>query len=201
MNVLLPLSIARAAKSPELPEGDLLCFSHLRWDFVFQRPQHLMERFARHRRILFVEEAIPTAHHRAYLEFHAFDGTPVTAVRPRLPDRATPEEATRLLAGLYDQMSALLSLRAPVLWFYSPMHWPAAAHLAEEAGEQLLRLREAAGLHGLDSLSPRRRPADGVWQLRRADFRTDSRFSLLLSGLRRNGDGEAPPRRGARPAS
>jgi len=21
---------------------DLICFSHLRWDFVFQRPQHLM---------------------------------------------------------------------------------------------------------------------------------------------------------------
>lgn len=133
MNDLRPLSIARAAKSPELPEGDLVCFSHLRWDFVFQRPQHLMARFARHRRILFVEEAIPTAHHLAYLEFHAFDGTPVTAVRPRIPDRAAPEEARPLLAGLYDQMGALLSLRAPVLWFYTPMHWPAAAHLAETA--------------------------------------------------------------------
>jgi UDP-galactopyranose mutase len=25
----------------------LVCFSHLRWDFVYQRPQHLMSRFAR----------------------------------------------------------------------------------------------------------------------------------------------------------
>ena len=24
----------------------LICFSHLRWDFVFQRPQHLMRRLA-----------------------------------------------------------------------------------------------------------------------------------------------------------
>jgi UDP-galactopyranose mutase len=24
----------------------LVCFSHLRWNFVFQRPQHLMSRFA-----------------------------------------------------------------------------------------------------------------------------------------------------------
>jgi UDP-galactopyranose mutase len=127
------LSIAFAEESLGLPDGDLVCFSHLRWDFVFQRPQHLMERFARHRRILFVEEAIPTAHHLAYLEFHAFDGTPVTAVRPRLPDRLPSEEAQRQLAGLYDQMTALLGVRRPVLWFYSPMHWPAAAHLAGDA--------------------------------------------------------------------
>ena len=30
-------------------------------------------------------------------------------------------------------MMALLGVRAPVLWFYTPMLWPAAAHLAEGA--------------------------------------------------------------------
>src|SRR5947209_5155059 len=50
------------ALSP-LPEGlspayDVVCFSHLRWDFVFQRPQHLMSRFARARRVFFIEEPI-----------------------------------------------------------------------------------------------------------------------------------------------
>src|SRR4051812_42967175 len=37
---------------------DLVCFSHLRWDFVFQRPQHLLTRFARERRVFFIEEPI-----------------------------------------------------------------------------------------------------------------------------------------------
>ena len=37
---------------------DLLCFSHLRWDFVFQRPQHLMTRFAKGRRVVFWEEPV-----------------------------------------------------------------------------------------------------------------------------------------------
>ena len=133
MNDLQPLSIAHAEKSPARPDGDLVCFSHLRWDFVTQRPQHLMGRFARHRRVLFVEEAIPTTHHLPYLEFHAFDGTAVTAVRPRIPDRAGPDTAVLLLSALYDQMTALLALRAPVLWFYTPMLWPAAAHLAKDA--------------------------------------------------------------------
>src|SRR5690349_17663428 len=36
--------------------ADLICFSHLRWGFVWQRPQHLMSRFARQRRVYFVEE-------------------------------------------------------------------------------------------------------------------------------------------------
>ncbi len=36
----------------------LLCFSHLRWDFVWQRPQQLMSRFARERRVYFIEEPV-----------------------------------------------------------------------------------------------------------------------------------------------
>jgi glycosyltransferase involved in cell wall biosynthesis len=32
---------------------DLVCFSHLRWNFVLQRPQHLLSRFARERRVFF----------------------------------------------------------------------------------------------------------------------------------------------------
>ena len=37
---------------------DLVCFSHLRWNFVYQRPQHLLSRFAKHFRVFFVEEPI-----------------------------------------------------------------------------------------------------------------------------------------------
>src|SRR5579885_1866244 len=36
----------------------IIVFSHLRWDFVFQRPQHLLSRLAKHRRIVFIEEPI-----------------------------------------------------------------------------------------------------------------------------------------------
>lgn len=38
----------------------ILVFSHLRWNFVFQRPQHLLSRLAQHYRIIFVEEPIHT---------------------------------------------------------------------------------------------------------------------------------------------
>jgi UDP-galactopyranose mutase len=35
---------------------DVVVFSHLRWDFVFQRPQHLLTRCAQYRRVYFMEE-------------------------------------------------------------------------------------------------------------------------------------------------
>ncbi len=37
---------------------DVICFSHLRWSFVYQRPDHLMCRCARDRRVFFVEETL-----------------------------------------------------------------------------------------------------------------------------------------------
>ncbi len=36
----------------------LFVFSHLRWDFVYQRPQQLMSRLAQHYRIFFIEEPL-----------------------------------------------------------------------------------------------------------------------------------------------
>ncbi|QJD17404.1 UDP-galactopyranose mutase [Paracoccus sanguinis] len=114
-------------------EPPIICFSHLRWDFVHQRPQHLIGRFAAHRRVLFWEEAIPTSHHLPYLEFHAFEGTIVQSIRPRVPDRWTPAEQEKALSRLLDQMLGLTGIRRPVLWFYTPMLWPVAAHVEAAA--------------------------------------------------------------------
>src|SRR5437764_199769 len=37
---------------------DIVCFSHLRWNFVYQRPQHLLSRFAKNSRVFFIEEPV-----------------------------------------------------------------------------------------------------------------------------------------------
>ena len=57
------------------PMQSMLVFSHLRWDFVLQRPQHLMSRLARRFDIYFFEEPVPTEG-AAWLE--------VTQVTPHL---------------------------------------------------------------------------------------------------------------------
>ena len=39
----------------------IIAFSHLRWDFVYQRPQHLLSRLAARHRVIFMEEPVPGA--------------------------------------------------------------------------------------------------------------------------------------------
>jgi glycosyltransferase involved in cell wall biosynthesis len=98
---------------------DLICLSHLRWDFVFQRPNHLMTRCARERRVFFVEEPL-------------FDTEqPYLAAREEAPHLfvVTPHlnRDTRGDAVVTSQKSALAELMEsfhienPILWFYTPM--------------------------------------------------------------------------------
>lgn len=99
----------------------LICFSHLRWDFVLQRPQHLMSRFGVDRQVYVFEEYIPCDHHLAYLEYHPFAGTEIVAVRPRIPHWWNEADREAGLASLLKTMLRLNAIIRPVLWFYSPM--------------------------------------------------------------------------------
>ncbi len=111
----------------------LMCFSHLRWDFVTQRPQHLMRRFARDYRVFVWEEHIPCGHALPYLEYHSFPDDGVIALRPRLPQWWSPEEIEAGLRGLVDTFAACSLREAPVLWFYTPMMLAFADHLSPAA--------------------------------------------------------------------
>ena len=58
-----------ALDAPTAPlKPTLLCLSHLRWGFVYQRPQHLMSRFARDYQVLFLEEPLFSDRSDAWLE-------------------------------------------------------------------------------------------------------------------------------------
>ncbi len=116
-----------------LDEPPLLCFSHLRWDFVTQRPQHLMRRFARTRKVFFWEEPIPCDHPQAYLEYHPFERDGVIALRPRVPHWWPREEVERALSRLLDMLIATSIRAEPLLWFYTPMMFAFANHVAARA--------------------------------------------------------------------
>lgn len=108
---------------------DLIVFSHLRWDFVYQRPQHLVSRFSRAGRVLFVEE--PIFEERTWVEREVRDG--VEIVRPHL-DAAIPhalrEGTTRRLLR---RSLAADAPAHPVVWFYTPMMLPFLDGLAPAA--------------------------------------------------------------------
>ena len=100
----------------------LIVFCHLRWDFVFQRPQHLMTRLAEHYRILFVEEPV-------YDEGEAH--LKKTAVAPNITV-CQPHTGIQAPGFHDDQIPTLQTLLAdlvpegerPVVWFYTPMALP-----------------------------------------------------------------------------
>lgn len=111
----------------------LICFSHLRWDFVLQRPQHLMSRFAKERAVFFFEEFIPTDHHLAYLEIHPFEGTIVKSVRPRIPHWWNEADRELALGRLLDDLLAMYGAKRPLLWFYTPTMYGFARHIDASA--------------------------------------------------------------------
>ncbi len=114
--------------------GDvLICFSHLRWDFVFQRPQHLMTRFAKSRSVIVFEEPSPTdAGASASLDIRV-DATGVTVATPRLPEGLSAEAAEAELARLLDGLVAERRIEKPVCWYYTPMMLGFSRKVAEGA--------------------------------------------------------------------
>lgn len=108
---------------------DLVCFSHLRWGFVFQRPNHLMVRFARQQRTFFVEEPrlqpdLPAPRMEVVRE----PGGPWVCV-PWLPEGLDPPQSERAQRALLAQLVQARGIRPQVLWFYTPMALPLAEGL------------------------------------------------------------------------
>jgi UDP-galactopyranose mutase len=116
--MLLSREAAHEAPGPA-PTPDLVCLSHLRWDFVYQRPQHLMSRFARDRRVFFFEEPL-FGEGPARLEVGERSGGVRVAV-PHLPAGLPPEKAEAAQRDLLHQLLADHGITDYVLWYYTPM--------------------------------------------------------------------------------
>ena len=107
---------------------DLIVFSHLRWDFVYQRPQHLLKRSAQDRRVFFVEEPV---FDNSSLRLDISDReTNLKVVVPHLPEGLSSEVAKT--AVLHDMVLRLLAeqdIRQYVAWYYTPMALDFTRHL------------------------------------------------------------------------
>jgi glycosyltransferase involved in cell wall biosynthesis len=126
----VPVESVAEPSAPEPQPATLICFSHLRWNFVFQRPQHLMCRFSREMTVVYWEEPVEIGpKETAFLEVREAEDAPnVRVVVPHLP-LDMPEEARE--ASLKRLLDAHLSaLKGPlVAWYYTPMMLPFSRHL------------------------------------------------------------------------
>lgn len=107
---------------------DLVCLSHLRWGFVYQRPQHLLSRFARNGRVFFVEEPVPTDG-VPRMEHYTCPESGVNIMVPQMPhglSAATQETIQKLLLN---NMLLEQGISDYVLWYYTPMALAFSTHL------------------------------------------------------------------------
>lgn len=97
----------------------LICLSHLRWNFVTQRPQHLLRRAAREHKVYFVEEPILCSRDFPTL---SQSRTPegITVLTPHLPEATTPSQAVRLQRDLLDSYFTMRAADRTILWYYTP---------------------------------------------------------------------------------
>lgn len=97
----------------------LICFSHLRWDFLYQRPQHLLSRFARQFKVFYVEEPVfdATSNHLDV----ATSADNLWIVVPHLREGMREEEVIavqkELLSGLFIERD----ITQYAFWYYTPM--------------------------------------------------------------------------------
>jgi len=107
----------------------VICFSHLRWNFVFQRPQHLMTRFARTRRVIFWEEPLEGATASTpTLKSEVSPESGVIVLTPILPPGLDAGGRDQVLKGLLD--GAVAAIEGDLIrWYYTPMMLPFSRHL------------------------------------------------------------------------
>jgi hypothetical protein len=118
----VPVELEAEPSAPDSEPTTLICFSHLRWNFVFQRPQHLMSRFARQMDVIFWEEPIAIRRREtAFLQVReAPDAPNVRVVVPHMPE-GMPDDACE--AALQRLLEAhLATVRGSLIaWYYTPM--------------------------------------------------------------------------------
>ena len=132
-SVGVPVEFGAEPSAADPRSATLICFSHLRWDFVFQRPQHLMSRFARDMKVIFWEEPVEIgAKETAYLKVREADDFPnVRLVVPHLPQGMPHDAREAALSRLLD--AHLATVRGPLIaWYYTPMMLPFSKHLSPD---------------------------------------------------------------------
>lgn len=89
---------------------DMVVFCHLRWEFVYQRPQHLISRMAKNFKILFVEEPI------SFSDGEEFSAHMIQVNR----NLAVMQPKVRSIADIPRVLNQYIANNVvPMAWFYS----------------------------------------------------------------------------------
>lgn len=108
----------------------LICFCHLRWSFVTQRPQHLMKRFARDRTVIYVEEPVWTDEPSSMNLQYTPSG--VIVAIPTLCRDVTGPAIHEVQAEFLNQLLVEFKASSTLLWYYTPLALAFSDHIAAD---------------------------------------------------------------------
>lgn len=98
----------------------IICFSHLRWNFVYQRPQHLLSRFSEAAKVYFIEEPIYDANIE-YFNIVKDSDSDVTVITPHLTPGDLETQNIQKLKSFIEDLLPSMEISHFMLWYYSPM--------------------------------------------------------------------------------
>jgi UDP-galactopyranose mutase len=132
----------------------LICFSHLRWNFVYQRPQHLLSRAAWTCNVIYFEE--PLIEERSDVQLRSVTSPEgVRVVTPLVPRGRSSADLIRFQREFVDSLLEEVSPTELITWYYTPMALLFTAHL-----------RPAICVYdNMDELSTFRSAPDGLLEL------------------------------------
>ncbi len=124
------LKKTQVALGQTLSNIDLICFSHLRWNFVYQRPQHLLSRFTECTRVFVVEEPI---FHDGEEKLHINkEENNLYIVIPHLQHGLDEAQIISKQASMVSQLISSMNINKYFSWYYTPMALAFTQHLSPE---------------------------------------------------------------------
>jgi len=108
---------------------DLLCFSHLRWNFVYQRPQHLMTRLAKKARVFYIEEPLFDAKEGHYYHIYKEPAADLFVIIPHMVSGIDQEEIIARQREILSSILEFQDIQRYISWYYSPMMYAHSDHL------------------------------------------------------------------------
>lgn len=99
---------------------NLICFSHLRWNFVYQRPQQIITKLSESFDTFFIEEPIFDAEDQAYFSSSQINSS-LSVLVPHLLPGLTAEEQILQQELLLKNIIKTDRVKEFIFWYYTPM--------------------------------------------------------------------------------
>jgi UDP-galactopyranose mutase len=102
---------------------NIICFSHLRWDFVFQRPQHLLTRWGKEMPVYYIEEPVFGDFEVNFLKARVYNEN-ITIITPQVQEQSGESEIQQYLEDAVKKLIKWNNITDYLFWYITPMAMP-----------------------------------------------------------------------------